>query len=151
MTTRLELSGSVAQYGRGSGMITEVAGRILAEFERNLSVMLTQGLAARRSSQLLATSGRRRGGGCGRASPREATAPGFDAGHGSPQAQALLFQAQAVLAQAQAVLAQVSPGDRQPAGARAQAVRRTEHAQHRPAGRLGADRIWNFPAVWQGR
>ena len=39
-------------------MITEVAGRILAEFERNLSVMLTQGLAARRSSQLLATSGR---------------------------------------------------------------------------------------------
>ena len=58
VTTRLELSGSVAQYGRGSGMITEVAGRILAEFERNLSVMLTQGLAARRSSQLLATSGR---------------------------------------------------------------------------------------------
>ena len=44
----------------GSGMITEVAGRILAEFERNLSVMLTQGLAARRSSQLLATSGRAR-------------------------------------------------------------------------------------------
>ena len=43
----------------------------------------------------------------GGASPREATAPGFDAGHGSPQAQALLFQAQAVLAQAQAVLAQV--------------------------------------------
>ena len=92
----------------------------------------------------------RRGGGCGRGVAARATAPGFDAGHGSPQAQALLFQAQAVLAQAQAVLAQVqSRGS--PAGRGEQAVRRTEHAQHRPAGRLGADRIWNFPAVWQGR
>lgn len=108
VTTRLELSGSVAQYGRGSGMITEVAGRILAEFERNLSVMLTQGAGG---AAVVTMAGDERPGGAaadaGGASPREATAPGFDAGHGSPQAQALLFQAQAVLAQAQAVLAQV--------------------------------------------
>lgn len=108
VTTRLELSGSVAQYGRGSGMITEVAARILAEFERNLCVMLTQGAGG---AAVVTMAGDERPGGAaadaGGASPREATAPGFDAGHGSPQAQALLFQAQAVLAQAQAVLAQV--------------------------------------------
>lgn len=108
VTTRLELSGSVAQYGRGSGMITEVAARILAEFERNLCVMLTQGAGG---AAVVTIAGDERPGGAavdaGGASPREATAPGFDAGHGSPQAQALLFQAQAVLAQAQAVLAQV--------------------------------------------
>lgn len=108
VTTRLELSGSVAQYGRGSGMITEVAARILAEFERNLSVMLTQEAGG---AAVVTIAGDERPGGAaadaGGASPREATAPGLDAGHGSPQAQALLFQAQAVLAQAQAVLAQV--------------------------------------------
>ncbi len=109
VTTRLELSGSVAQYGRGSGMITEVAARILAEFERNLTAMLTQGAG---DAAAVALAGDERAGGeaadAAGALPRaEATAPGFDAGHGSPQAQALLFQAQAVLAQAQAVLAQV--------------------------------------------
>ena len=131
-------------------MITEVAGRILAEFERNLSVMLTQGLAARRSS----LAGDERPGGAaadaGGASPREATAPGFDAGHGSPQAQACCSRRRRCWPRPRRCWRRSSPGDRQPAGARAQAVRRTEHAQHRPAGRLGADRIWNFPAVWQG-
>ena len=37
VTTNLSLSGSVAQYGRGSGMISEVAAQILKQFEKNLT------------------------------------------------------------------------------------------------------------------
>ena len=37
VTTNLALSGSVAQYGRGSGMISEVAAQILKQFEKNLA------------------------------------------------------------------------------------------------------------------
>lgn len=37
VTTNLSLSGSVAQYGRGSGMISEVASQILKQFEKNLA------------------------------------------------------------------------------------------------------------------
>lgn len=43
VTTQLALSGSVAQYGRGSGMIAEVASQILGQFERNLAQSLAQG------------------------------------------------------------------------------------------------------------
>ena len=35
--TDLQLSGSVAQYGRGAGMIQDVAGQIIGQFAKNLS------------------------------------------------------------------------------------------------------------------
>jgi carbon monoxide dehydrogenase subunit G len=37
VATNLTLSGSVAQYGRGSGMISDVAAQILKQFEKNLA------------------------------------------------------------------------------------------------------------------
>jgi uncharacterized protein len=42
VTTQLQLTGAVAQYGRGSGMIAEVAGQILDQFEENLADMLLE-------------------------------------------------------------------------------------------------------------
>jgi carbon monoxide dehydrogenase subunit G len=42
VTTNLALSGSVAQYGRGSGMISEVAAQILKQFEKNLAKSFAQ-------------------------------------------------------------------------------------------------------------
>lgn len=43
VTTDLTLAGAVAQYGRGSGMITEVAGQILKQFELNLARLVEGG------------------------------------------------------------------------------------------------------------
>ena len=40
--TDMSLSGSVAQYGRGAGMIKAVADQIIAEFTKNLTVRLRQ-------------------------------------------------------------------------------------------------------------
>lgn len=42
VTTNLALSGAVAQYGRGSGMISEVAAQILKQFEKNLNKSFAQ-------------------------------------------------------------------------------------------------------------
>jgi len=38
--TDLQLSGSVAQYGRGAGMIQDVAGQIIGQFAKNLSTKI---------------------------------------------------------------------------------------------------------------
>jgi hypothetical protein len=38
--TDLQLSGSVAQYGRGAGMIQDVAGQIISQFAKNLSAKI---------------------------------------------------------------------------------------------------------------
>lgn len=38
--TDLQLSGSVAQYGRGAGMIQDVAGQIIGQFAKNLSAKI---------------------------------------------------------------------------------------------------------------
>lgn len=46
VTTNLSLSGSVAQYGRGSGMIAEVAAQILKQFEKNLAKSFASGTPA---------------------------------------------------------------------------------------------------------
>ncbi|MFU1987487.1 SRPBCC family protein, partial [Bordetella avium] len=54
VSTDLTLSGAVAQYGRGSGMIAEVAGQILGQFERNLARMV-QGEAGVASEAPLAS------------------------------------------------------------------------------------------------
>ena len=63
VTTQLQLSGAVAQYGRGSGMIAEVAGHILKQFEENLAESLQDEPAGgvpvprgKKQSQLVASS-----------------------------------------------------------------------------------------------
>jgi len=102
VTTQLQLSGAVAQYGRGSGMIAEVASHILKQFEENLAASLQDGTDSPANvpalppsediTALAATSD---------AVPAPSTAqPSVSA----PEVQALLLQSQAVLAQAQAVL-----------------------------------------------
>jgi carbon monoxide dehydrogenase subunit G len=127
VTTQLALSGSVAQYGRGSGMIAEVASQILGQFERNLAQSLggdaghaasPPGLApdpgAGAGAVMSPASGAYGGGQS--ASPGIGTAGTSGMGGGatpaegmqSPRAvdaQAVLLQAQAVLSQAQAILA----------------------------------------------
>ena len=42
ITTDLTLSGPVAQYGRGAGMIQSVANQIVSKFSRNLEQHITQ-------------------------------------------------------------------------------------------------------------
>ncbi len=101
VTTQLQLSGSVAQYGRGSGMIAEVASHILAQFERNLADM-TSGSQRTPEPAVQAASFTNR---------PTVSAAASDPGIGIPpitstaEVQTMLYQAQAVLGQAQSVLA----------------------------------------------
>jgi hypothetical protein len=44
--TSLNLSGSVAQYGRGTGMIQSVASQLIGQFAKNLEAELTRAPAA---------------------------------------------------------------------------------------------------------
>jgi carbon monoxide dehydrogenase subunit G len=44
--TQLNLSGSVAQYGRGAGMIQSVAGQLIGQFAKNLEANLEAELAS---------------------------------------------------------------------------------------------------------
>ncbi|CAM3647495.1 SRPBCC family protein [Bordetella sputigena] len=115
VTTQLALSGSVAQYGRGSGMIAEVASQILAQFERNLAQSLAapgagtglemgEAPAAGLGTDTGPTADARGGALPGMAPGQAPAAPApFDTG--TVNAQTVLLQAQAVLSQAQAVLA----------------------------------------------
>jgi hypothetical protein len=48
--TKLDLSGSVAQYGRGTGMIQGVAGQLIGQFARNLEAELQRVPAATASA-----------------------------------------------------------------------------------------------------
>lgn len=130
VTTRLALAGSVAQYGRGSGMIAEVASQILRQFEENLARSLApdaeavgaEGFASLAQDGLPGTThGAAYGGpegaalhasapGAAGAMGGGAAAPRFqpEGGPASGQAidaQTVLLQAQAVLGQAQAILA----------------------------------------------
>jgi carbon monoxide dehydrogenase subunit G len=41
IATELNLTGSVAQYGRAAGLITEIAAQIIADFAKNLEAQLT--------------------------------------------------------------------------------------------------------------
>lgn len=112
--TQLQLTGAIAQYGRGSGMISEVAAQILAQFEQNLSDMLLdegdQAPAPQApASQALAPAASVAAAGV----PPEAVMPAAIAGaqpsaSASPapqEMQALYYQSQALLAQSQSVLA----------------------------------------------
>src|SRR5690625_2584656 len=56
VNTELSLSGAVAQYGRGSGMISEVAGQILKNFEENLARLVEGGYHLDRKSTRLNSS-----------------------------------------------------------------------------------------------
>jgi carbon monoxide dehydrogenase subunit G len=122
VSTHLTLSGSVAQYGRGSGMIAEVATQILGQFERNLAQSLAGGAAAEDAAgdaaedaaqPSLAPPGAWAAGagstaGAARASAAGTQVTGNVAGSAAGatlDSQAVLLQAQAVLSQAQAVLA----------------------------------------------
>ncbi len=101
--TQLQLTGAIAQYGRGSGMISEVATQLLRQFEQNLSEMLLDerldASAAALSAALppLATVST----GAGMA------APPVGAQVSSQDVRALLAQCQAVLAASQQTLADV--------------------------------------------
>lgn len=104
VTTQLVLSGSVAQYGRGSGMIAEVASQILGQFEQNLGRLLDDeahpetGTVAN-SVPIPASPA------MGATAPPAVGLPTGTIPASSIDAQAVLQQAQAVLCQAQAVLA----------------------------------------------
>lgn len=109
VTTQLQLSGAVAQYGRGSGMIAEIASHILAQFERNLSESLSSpkstkvsfgGDASRASDPPVASIANGPTSAYSASGSRE-QAPPISLG----DAQTLVYQAQALLGQAQAVLA----------------------------------------------
>lgn len=107
VTTDLTLSGAVAQYGRGSGMIADVAAHILGQFERNLAQMLLdEELAAPLPLAVAAPA----------ANAASAIAQGEP---GSLQdAAAVLAEARAVLALAQRILAEtraLQGGNRPPA------------------------------------
>lgn len=122
VTTQLQLSGAVAQYGRGSGMIAEVAAHILKQFEQNLAASLhgqqppaaaVPARPAEGATQPVPSAPQ--------AEQTPPTAPTATP-TATPEAQALLLQAQAVLAQAQAVLA-----------AAQQSLHRDGHPAARPA------------------
>ena len=100
--TELQLTGSIAQYGRGSGMISEVATQLLRQFEQNLSRML---LDERLDASVAAASAAL----APVATSRSEAAPSSttSAPVSSQEAQALLAQCQAVLAATQQTLADV--------------------------------------------
>ncbi len=107
VTTQLQLTGAVAQYGRGSGMISEVASHILAQFERNLEKSLSSPPALPDTPdqpfQALAQTTREQ-----RPASAQQQATCFSAARDTPgslEAQTVLYQAQALLGQAQSVLA----------------------------------------------
>ncbi|ARP54865.1 SRPBCC family protein [Alcaligenes faecalis] len=106
VSTELTLSGAVAQYGRGSGMIAEVAGQILGQFERNLARMVRGDAAPAQGADIPAPPNH----------PGMTAAPGGTAINMPPiaatpvstiEAQAILYQSQAVLAQTQQLQAQM--------------------------------------------
>lgn len=121
VTTALQLSGAVAQYGRGSGMIAEVAAHILKQFEENLAASLHDEeteIAAHASPHSVQglpgnASDTTADGSCGKASIDGIPMPtdfgarstsSADAQSNKLEIQALLLQSQAVLAQTQALL-----------------------------------------------
>lgn len=108
VTTQLQLAGAVAQYGRGSGMIAEVAGHILKQFEENLAESL-QGNPGDLETPPAALGASPLPLDAGSTPSSAAAASGTPAMSpmrvGSSDAQTLLFQAQALLGQSQAVLA----------------------------------------------
>ena len=109
VTTQLQLSGAVAQYGRGSGMIAEVASHILKQFESNLADSLSQDDKPAAPAAVLESSSVvfSRAGAAVNASG-VSHHPGVSRGGAGAtplDLQVLYYQAQAVLAQAQSIMA----------------------------------------------
>ena len=98
--TQLQLTGAIAQYGRGSGMISEVATQLLRQFEQNLSEMLLDERLDASAAALSATPPPA-------AAVTTGAAPAAGAQVSSQDVQALLAQCQAVLAASQQTLADV--------------------------------------------
>jgi len=113
--TQLQLTGAIAQYGRGSGMIVEVASHLLAQFEQNLSEMLLDerldapvaGVAAAARPAAPPTALAPPQGSAGLQVSHGAQAPAQAAGASpsSEDLQAMVYQSQALLAQCQSLLA----------------------------------------------
>lgn len=100
--TQLQLTGAIAQYGRGSGMIAEVATQLLRQFEQNLSEMLLDerlDASAAAASAALAPAAATRS--------VAASSPSANIPVSNQEVQALLAQCQAVLAATQQTLADV--------------------------------------------
>ena len=57
VNTNVNLSGSVAQYGRGAGMIQDVATQIIGQFATSLNAMLQHEYAVAAAAQSPATAG----------------------------------------------------------------------------------------------
>ena len=116
VTTQLQLFGAVAQYGRGSGMMAEVASHILAQFERNLANSLSSFTPAavvsvHESARADLGFEQIHLGSANTANTANSANASF-AGQGahipvmsSTEAQTMVYQAQALLGQAQSVLA----------------------------------------------
>ncbi len=109
VTTQLQLSGAVAQYGRGSGMIAEVASHILKQFESNLADSLSQDDRPNPATTHAAVSNASMppnpvGAAIAPPSSKFAMPPLGSSGQ-ALDSQTLLYQAQAVLGQAQSVMA----------------------------------------------
>lgn len=112
--TQLQLTGAIAQYGRGSGMISEVAAQILNQFEANLADMLMDDAGeepnsrAAKSSVLAGTPLANEPGTIAPEVPgRSISPPSLDMMAIYYQSQALLAQSQAALAATQQVLAEL--------------------------------------------
>ena len=108
VTTQLQLSGAVAQYGRGSGMIAEVASHILKQFESNLADSLSENV---KSASIAAAPAIRSAGPTQVNVPHGESAVAHQPGTSLPSttgtpvdSQVLYYQAQAVLAQAQLIM-----------------------------------------------
>lgn len=109
VTTQLQLSGAVAQYGRGSGMIAEVASHILKQFERNLAHSLSQddlpNSETRDATFSNVSMPPSMVGAASAPPPFNVVMPPSGPAGQTLDSQTLFFQAQAVLGQAQSVLA----------------------------------------------
>ncbi|MEI7739097.1 MAG: SRPBCC family protein [Betaproteobacteria bacterium] len=119
VNTQLQLFGAVAQYGRGSGMMAEVASHILAQFERNLAnslssftpaavVSVHESARANMGSEQMHLTSANTANIANTANSANASFAGQGA-HipvmSSTEAQTMVYQAQALLGQAQSVLA----------------------------------------------
>lgn len=106
VTTQLQLSGAVAQYGRGSGMIAEVASHILKQFESNLADSLSQDDFTQPETKPAAlTNASTAHRAHENLKPPDLAVPAGGAIGQPLDSQTLFYQAQAVLGQAQSVLA----------------------------------------------
>lgn len=107
VNTELTLAGAVAQYGRGSGMIAEVASQILGQFEKNLARMISgeSSDSTQEAQVLVAQTLTHSSASIGKTAVTSSVMASQSVS--SAEAQAILFQAQAVLSQVQAIQSQL--------------------------------------------